>query len=413
MKDPCKEATKTITLPWTDFNYDLNEGTVTKTWSDAAVTSTESICGVWIYSITKSDLTTAIDAAVFSVSGLNFNTASTDTAKIGEHPMIFKAWQGTYTGVALQAPFKVTIADSCSTATLTPSSLVDQTYTLSKTQIDLTFAAFGFTPSYCPFVYTHSTDADANLVSFDDTLKKVSIYHANPITYKGVFTVTVTATYGTNIESFSFKLTTLDPCEEATKVYTGTEIADFTYDLNEGTVTKTWTAPEITSTETDTLCGAWSYSITKSDLTAIDAAVFTVTGLSLVTTSTDTAKVGTHPMSFKAWQGSYTGFAVDTAFTVTITDSCDTTTVTPSSLADQTYLLSKAQIDLTFAAFTFTPAYCPFVYTAVTDADANLVSFDMSTKSIAIHSADPALYEGVFTVTVTATYGTNTPSFSF
>jgi len=99
-------------------------------------------------------------------------------------------------------------------------------------------------------------------------------------------------------------------------------------------VTKAWTAPEITSTETDTLCGAWSYSITKSDLTAIDAAVFTVTGLSLVTASTDTTKVGPHPMSFKAWQGTYTGFALDTTFTVTITDSCSSATLTPSSLAD-------------------------------------------------------------------------------
>jgi len=165
LKDPCKEATKTITLPWTDFSYDLNQGAVTKTWSDAAVTSTELICGVWNYEIKKSD-GNAIDSAVFAILGLNFNTASTDTAKIGEHPMIFKAWQGTYTGVALQAPFKVTITDSCSTATLAPSSIADQTYTLSKTQIDLTFAAFGFTPSYCPFVYTHTTDADANLVSF-------------------------------------------------------------------------------------------------------------------------------------------------------------------------------------------------------------------------------------------------------
>jgi len=225
--------------------------------------------------------------------------------------------------------------------------------------------------------------------------------------------VTVTATYGTNTNSFSFELTTLDPCEQATRSYTGTQIADFTYDLNEGTVTKIWTAGEITSTETDTLCGAWSYSITKSDGNAIDAAVFTATGLSLVTTSTDTAKVGTHPMSFKAWQGSYTGFAVDTAFTVTITDSCNSITATPSSLVDQTYLLSKTQIDLTFAAFTFTPAYCPFVYTLTTDANANLVSLDAATRKISIYNADPALYEGVFTVTVTATYGTNTPSFSF
>jgi len=166
LKDPCKEATKTITLPWTDFSYDLNEGTVTKTWSDGDVTSTELICGVWNYDITKSD-GSAIDSAVFAISGLNFYTASTDTAKIGEHSLIFKAWQGTYTGVALEAPFKVTIADSCSSATLTPSSLAAQTYTLSTTQIDLTFSAFGITPSYCPLVYSHTTTADANLVSFD------------------------------------------------------------------------------------------------------------------------------------------------------------------------------------------------------------------------------------------------------
>ena len=92
-------------------------------------------------------------------------------------------------------------------------------------------------------MYTHTTTADANLVSFDGTSRLVSIYHADPATYKGVFTVTVTATYGANTDSFTFSLTTLDPCEEATKVYTGTEIADYTYDLNEGTVTKAWTAP--------------------------------------------------------------------------------------------------------------------------------------------------------------------------
>ena len=128
------------------------------------------------------------------------------------------------------------------------------------------------------------------------------------------------------------------------------------------------------------MCGAWSYSITKSDGNAVDAAVFSVTGLSLVTASTDTTKVGPHLMSFKAWQGTYTGFALDTAFTVTITDSCNSITVTPSSLDDQTYTLSKTQIDLTFAAFLFTPSYCPFVYTHTTTADANLVSFDASTR---------------------------------
>ena len=128
------------------------------------------------------------------------------------------------------------------------------------------------------------------------------------------------------------------------------------------------------------MCGAWNYSITKSDGNAIDAAVFTVTGSSLVTTSTDTAKVGTHLMSFKAWQGTYSAYEVVTPFTVTITDTCSTATLAPSSLADQTYTLSKTQIDLTFAAFGFTPSYCPFVYTHTTTADANLVSFDASKR---------------------------------
>lgn len=125
-------------------------------------------------------------------------------------------------------------------------------------------------------------------------------------------------------------MTAENPCRGAnpngaTRTYVGPELADFSYNLREAIITKTWTDAIVSSNESTATCGAWSYSLTMGDTSALDARAFSsglpsANNFSVVCTDED--MIGAHTISFKAWQGIYSAVSdtVSHNFVVTIVD---------------------------------------------------------------------------------------------
>jgi len=133
--DPCIIAQKSVTLPWSDFIYELFEGPIIKSWTDSAASSTEaaSLCGDWNYGLTYPDGTT-IDGTLFTFSSTDKELAiyTGDPTKSNPYRLTFNAWQGSYLFTPATVDFTITISDFCSTSPapviVTGEAYVDQEF---------------------------------------------------------------------------------------------------------------------------------------------------------------------------------------------------------------------------------------------------------------------------------------------
>lgn len=91
-------------------------------------------------------------------------------------------------------------------------------------------------------------------------------------------------------------------------------------------------------------------------------------------------------------------------FTIDVTDTCETPTLTASSLSDEVYTInSGAQATPAFVDFLDSPTYCPISYTiAVTPTlpASSTITLDASTRIVTFDSINPQA-AGDYTVTIT------------
>jgi len=287
LQNPCKDgATRAFTpVKFVDSNYNLHAPEVdyTYTWLDTGASSevtsteTEAICGDWAFTLEMNTIPTptVLDARAFFTdlpTSFEYSVYSTDDAMIGAHDILVTAWQGAYTAYAIQTTFTVTIIDACEAALITPSSLDDQFYFLTKPQITRTFEAFTSALDYCNSKLTYSlttqTDGvyETNLISEDLASKtlELSWFHADKSLYAGVYPLRVKGAYKTNVVYFDFLLTAIDPCTTATRSVDNTPYWDtVVYNILDAEYTQTWTDAVVAVNET--ICGDWNYQFENAD----------------------------------------------------------------------------------------------------------------------------------------------------
>jgi len=103
---------------------------------------------------------------------------------------------------------------------------------------------------------------------------------------------------------------------------------------------------------------------------------------------------------------SYTYSTGQKAFTIVITDTCETPTLTASSLSNAVYIIGDgAQNTAAFASFLQSPSYCPVSYAisispVLPVSDATAIQLNLPARTITFSSANVAL-ENTYTVTTT------------
>ena len=222
------------------------------------------------------------------------------------------------------------------------SVITDFTYVLTKTNIQKTFDPFLSVPSYCPTIYTIVNAGDDSALTvaqlewvtpnLDPATRTIDFFHDNALTHEGTYTFKVVGTsLGTDHAEFIFQVTAENPCRGAnpngaTRSYLGPELSNFSYNLREGQITKTWTDTMVSSDESTAICGAWSYALIMGDESPLDARAFSTdldTTNNFKVLSTDEDMIGAHTITFKAWQGIYGVVDTDIIshdFVVTIID---------------------------------------------------------------------------------------------
>lgn len=101
---------------------------------------------------------------------------------------------------------------------------------------------------------------------------------------------------------------------------------DISYNVYSIANVLTWTDAQFTTTESDTLCGIWTYSVLLGPApgTALSTPPFTVDLLAktLTTETTNELDIGTYPILITAWNADYPLVTVDYTFNVIISNPC-------------------------------------------------------------------------------------------
>ena len=125
----------------------------------------------------------------------------------------------------------------------------------------------------------------------------------------------------------------VDPCLSA--IYSTTALSDHTQNVLEPSTTIS--IPNFTSDSPDSFCGAFVYTATYTDTTALDTTVFTATtspSLTLSVYTANPAKVNTYSITFSGYQGIHVSMKVSVTFNVQIVDNCPTTVFTITTNAN-------------------------------------------------------------------------------
>jgi hypothetical protein len=119
-----------------------------------------------------------------------------------------------------------------------------------------------------------------------------------------------------------------------------------------------------------TICGAFIYSITYSDGSAIDTSVFTFNSagsMTLNTYTTLTSKVNNYALQITGQQGAYTVNKQSISIPINVIDNCPATTIGVPTILAQTYQIYVSTLTVNIPLFTSTmiDAICgTFSYTA-------------------------------------------------
>ena len=325
----------------------------------------------------------------------------------------------------------VTVDSPCGSPTLSASSVALQTYVLTKTALVVSVPVFTIDPSYCPIAYSISdfTDGsdqtvDSEVISFDPDTRTIRVEYLDQVNFPAKerlnMVIKATGISGTAVESLTFELDVQNPCKVASKSIS--IWSDFSYNVFDVKQIRTWTDAIASSSENAALCGAWSFDLEMNDGSALLPTAFfkDIAGTEFSVESTDTSLAGAYKVKFFAWQGTYQEETAVASFTVTILQPCLSPTLTPSLLADQTYVLTKPSVQASFPAFTSDPAYCPITYTLTTQDDqafdSSLISFTPASNQMTFEYLDTSTYSakvGDYPLKVTGTAFTSSVSFSF
>ena len=108
-----------------DQTYSITVAAATYTVPAFTSSVSSTICGNWVYTITQSDGSTALDSSVFtSVTPATprVTVYTTDEAKVATYAVLVKGYQGTYTGHTTTMTFNVIVNIDCSLNTITTTS---------------------------------------------------------------------------------------------------------------------------------------------------------------------------------------------------------------------------------------------------------------------------------------------------
>jgi hypothetical protein len=116
--DPCVTATRAVAQPfWLDVEYDILAPEHTFTWSDAAVSVNETICGDWEYELLFNVNNTAIADAGTSIhvdyTAKSFQVYSEDHALTDTFTIVFTAWNTGYEAQLTYDTFDVDFINNC------------------------------------------------------------------------------------------------------------------------------------------------------------------------------------------------------------------------------------------------------------------------------------------------------------
>jgi len=231
---------------------------------------TDALCGSWNYKFTYADdspLDTNAFQQDFGTDPKRFTIYSTDDSLVNTYTIKFTAWQGTFVSNFDVQTFTVVITDDCLSMVLSPSSLPDQTYLLSKDAKSVTYADFSRVPAYCPLTYSLSSvpPGDGLITMVDRT---ITFFNDDPALLEDQYSVTVTGTYKTVEKSFTFTLDAKHPCRPAVKTIK-LPWTDFNYNVFDTAIQNTWTTTDVSSEESSALCGDWNFRITMGDDAAL------------------------------------------------------------------------------------------------------------------------------------------------
>ena len=145
--------TYSFTNTTTDQTYSVGGGAINYTFSNPTVYTSSS--GVSCSDIT---LTYAIVSApafvVFTPSANTFTFNSSSASDVGTYNISYTATLST--GQSQTFYFRLVVSDPCLSATISPSSLVNQSYMVNYAAVAYTFPAFTVSPASCLVNYSLS-----------------------------------------------------------------------------------------------------------------------------------------------------------------------------------------------------------------------------------------------------------------
>ena len=152
---------------------------------------------------------------VYLSSSTSFITVDTSlVADVNTYTLEIIANVGTYYSTS-STPilFTLTVTNNCPSTVITPSSILDQTYTDGYSALIFTFPSFTDTYGYCgTYIYTTST-LDSSYVTFNEALQQFTVYTTD-LSFIVTTSITVTGTLGTyGSASFSFNLNLNNVCQ--------------------------------------------------------------------------------------------------------------------------------------------------------------------------------------------------------
>ena len=259
----------------------------TFTTSSMLTSSTPANCGPITVEFYNDNLSkSALDAELFnvdaSVQPQSLSVLETqDLGKVGSYPIKYRAYHTNYPDnrVEVSQAFTVTVTDPCRShiKSVTPSSLTDQSYTITGAALTYQVPEFTSDPAWCAITYEYSLsdEALASAISYDSNLRTFTFESSNDLTLSGDnfidYTITITATAGIDTpvsDSASFNIQVKNPCiDESYVQINAPTLADQTYSLYSPSETFKLTAS--TTSTAHSLCGSISYSASFDEV-AID-----------------------------------------------------------------------------------------------------------------------------------------------
>ena len=190
------------------------------------------------------------------------------------------------------------------------------------------------------------------MVTYDSSTNVFSIAQGatSDLGSAGIYSVVVTGTLASpapasNTATASFSITLVDPCPNSTITIGAVSAQTQKVSATAGSVT-------VSISDSVTVCGSPSYTITDDADATLNADIFTVSAKVISFSTTNESLVGVYPVKVHAYY-STTGYpSKDLTFNVTVEVDCTLNTITASSVTDQSHTIGASATTYTITAFT-------------------------------------------------------------